>query len=217
MSSIKRRPHILRREKTLAMPRHLLFFDTETKQEDLKDGGIKQSLQLGWGCYLQRAYNRNREQYHWCNFRNAGDFWKFTFSHTAPKRKLWVLARNLVFDFTIAEGWKYLRKAGFKLKFFHSSGTCSIISVKGKNGSIVFLDIMNWFVESLEKTGQRIGMPKLKIDFETCTDSYLNTYCKRDVEIEIENFKRFIKFLEDNSVARLCYTRASTAMAAYLL
>ncbi|GAI17181.1 unnamed protein product, partial [marine sediment metagenome] len=41
-------------------------------------------------------------------------------------------------------------------------------------------------------------------------------YCKRDVEIELENFKRFIKFLEANSVSRLCYTRASTAMAAYL-
>ncbi|GAJ19388.1 unnamed protein product, partial [marine sediment metagenome] len=106
---------------------------------------------------------------------------------------------------------------GFKLKFFHNEGTCSIISVRGRFGSIVFLDIMNWFVESLARTGQRIGIPKLKIDFETCSDSFLSAYCKRDVEIELENFKRFIKFLEDNSVSRLCYTRASTAMAAYLL
>ncbi|GAH78087.1 unnamed protein product, partial [marine sediment metagenome] len=45
---------------------------------------------------------------------------------------------------------------------------------------------------------------------------YLSIYCKRDVEIELENFKRFIKFLEDNSISRLCYTRGSTAMAAYL-
>ncbi|GAG78649.1 unnamed protein product, partial [marine sediment metagenome] len=74
---------------------------------------------------------------------------------------------------TVVEGWKYLRQVGFKLKFFHNAGTCSIISVKGRFGSIVFLDIMNWFVESLAKTGQRIGMPKLKIDFETCTDEYL--------------------------------------------
>jgi len=76
---------------------------------------------------------------------------------------------------------------------------------------------MNYFVESLAKTGQRIGMPKLHIDFETCSDSFLSAYCKRDVEIELANFKLFIKFLESNSVARLCYTRGSTAMAAYLL
>ncbi|GAI31179.1 unnamed protein product, partial [marine sediment metagenome] len=79
-----------------------------------------------------------------------------------------------------------------------------------------FLDILNWFVEPLAETGERIGVPKLQIDFETCTDEYLNTYCKRDVEIELENFKRFIKFLEANTISRLCYTRGSTAMAAYL-
>ncbi|GAI93672.1 unnamed protein product, partial [marine sediment metagenome] len=131
--------------------------------------------------------------------------------------KLWVLARRLVFDFTVVDGWKYLRQVGFKLKFFHDEGTTSIISVKGRFGSIVFLDIMNYFVESLAKTGEWIGIPKLKIDFETCTEKYLNAYCKRDVEIELANFKLFIKFLEANTVARLCYTRGSTAMAAYLL
>jgi len=76
---------------------------------------------------------------------------------------------------------------------------------------------MNWFVESLKKTGERIGIPKLSIDFKTCTESELKIYCKRDVEIEIENFKIFIRFLERNHIARLCYTRGSTAMAAFLL
>ena len=217
MSCINRKCHSLIREKTLAIPRHLLFFDTETTQERLENGSIEQRLKLGWACYYRRAYNRNREQFEWCSFTTPLGFWQFVFKHVERKRKLWVLARNLVFDFTITEGWRNLRPHGFKLKFFHNAGTCSIISVRSRYGSIVFLDIMNWFVESLAKTGERIGMPKLAIDFETCSDEYLSIYCKRDVEIEIENFKRFIKFLETNSVARLCYTRGSTAMAAYLL
>ncbi|GAH78090.1 unnamed protein product, partial [marine sediment metagenome] len=99
---------------------------------------------------------RNREQFEWYYFDNALDFWGFVYKHTEPKRKLWVLARNLVFDFTIVEGWKHLRPAGFKLKFFYDGGSTSIISTQGRFGSIVFLDIMNWFVESLAKTGQRI-------------------------------------------------------------
>lgn len=216
MSSIYRKCHCLKPEKTLAIPRHLLFFDTETTQEVLSDGSIKQTLKLGWACYCQRGYGRNLEQYHWHYFDDAVGFWQFVFAHTAKKRKLWVLARNLVFDFTITKGWKYLRNEKFKLKFFHNQGTTSIISVRGQKGSIIFLDIMNWFVESLAKTGERIGIPKLKIDFKTCSDEYLKIYCKRDVEIEIENFKRFIRFLEGNQVSRLCYTRGSTAMAAYL-
>ncbi|GAI74716.1 unnamed protein product, partial [marine sediment metagenome] len=42
----------------------------------------------------------------------------------------------------------------------------------------------------------RIGIPKLTIDFKTCTESELKIYCHRDVEIEVENFKLFIRFLE---------------------
>lgn len=217
MSSINRKPHCLKREKTLAIPRHLIFFDCETIQERLDNGETRQRLKLGWACYIRRAYGRNCTKYEWFYFDNPLAFWQFVYRHTERKRKLWLLARNLVFDFTMVAGWTYLRQAGFKLKFFHNEGCTSIISVKGRYGSIVFLDIMNWFVESLAETGKRIGRPKLKIDFETCSDEELSTYCKRDVEIEIDNFERFIKFLEGNAISRLCYTRGSTAMAAYLL
>jgi len=216
MSSINRKCHCLKREKTLAIPRHFIFFDTETEQIHLPGGKIEQRLFLGWACYYRKAYGRNLEKVEWKTFYDALTFWQFVYSHCEPKRKLWVLARNIVFDFTIVNGWKYLRQGGFKLKFFYDGGTTSIISVKGKQRSIVFLDIMNWFVESLAKTGERIGIPKLKIDFETASADYLSIYCKRDVEIEIENFKRLIKFLEQNQISRLCYTRGSTAMAAYL-
>lgn len=216
MSSINRKPHCLIREKTLVIPRHFIFFDTETIQEVLENGSVRQRLKLGWACYYRRAYGRNLEKFDWHYFDNALAFWQFVYKHTERKRKLWLLARNLVFDFTMVEGWKYLRQGGFKLRFFYDGGSTSIISVRGRYGSLVFLDIMNWFVESLAKTGQRIGIPKLKIDFATCSDEYLSTYCKRDVEIELENFKRFIRFLEANSVSRLCYTRGSTAMAAFL-
>lgn len=217
MSSIERKCHCLKREKTLAMPRHIIFFDVETKPEKLDNGQTRHRFKLGWACYYRKAYGRNLEQLDWFNFDNILDFWQFVDNHTEKKRKLWVLARNIVFDFTVVEGWRNLRRGEFKLKFFHNTGATSIISVRGAKGSIVFLDIMNWFVESLAKTGERIGIPKLKIDFETCTDEYLNIYCKRDVEIEVENFKRFIKFLEVNTISRLCYTQGSTAMAAYLL
>ena len=216
MSSINRKAHILKREKSLAIPRHFIFFDTETEQVRLDNGEIQQKLKLGWACYYRRAYSRNLSKYEWCYFDNPLSFWKFFYKHTEHKRKLWILARNIVFDFTIVEGWKYLRQVGFKLKFFHNSGCTSIISVKGRYGSLVFLDIMNWFVESLAKTGERIGMPKLDIDFDTCSVDYLKIYGKRDVEIEIANFKLFIKFLEVNCISRLCYTRGSTAMAAFL-
>ncbi len=217
MSSIKRRPHILKSEKSMAIPRHIIFFDTETYQEAVGDYSIRQRLRLGWACYYQRAYGRHIEKYEWFYFETHIAFWQFVFDHTERKVKLWIIARNLTFDFTVVKGWKHLRKEGYKLKFFHNQGTCNIISVRKRSSSIVFLDSMNWFPESLEKTGQRIGIPKLKIDFKTCTKAELKTYCKNDVLIELENFKHFVRFLEGNKIARLCYTRGSTAMSAFLL
>jgi hypothetical protein len=216
MSSIARKPHIIKPERTLAMPRHLIFFDTETKSEELENGCNKQILKMGWACYYRREYGRHLEKVLWQSFNDSLSFWSFLYNHLQAKTQLWVISRNIVFDFTIIEGWKYLRQVGFKCKFFYNAGLTTVISVTGRFGSIVFLDSLNWFVESLEKTGERIGLPKLKIDFDNCTEAELSTYCHRDVEIELENFKLFIKFLQDNNVSRLCYTRGSTAFAAYL-
>jgi len=217
MSSINRKPHILKSEKTMAMPRHIIFFDTETYQENVDNYSIRQRLRLGWGCYYERSYGRHTGKTDWFYFDTHIAFWQFVFNHTGRKEKLWVIARNLTFDFTVVKGWRHLRKAGYKLKFFHNQGTCNIISVRNKSKSIVFLDSMNWFVESLEKTGERIGIKRIAVDYKTCSKKELSNACKNHTLIELENFKLFIRFLEGNKVARLCYTRGSTAMAAFLL
>lgn len=217
MSSIERRPHTLKKEKTLAIPRHFIFFDTETKQLVQPNGDIHQDFDLGWACYYGRAYGRHKEREQWLYIENIGQFWDFVFSKVEPKQKLWIIARNVVFDFTICKGWKYLKREGYKLKFFHNNGVSVIVTVRKGNRTIVLLDSMNWFTESLAKTGERIGIPKMEIDFKTCTREYLSEYCRNDVRIELVNFKMFIKFLLGNMISRLCYTKASTAMAAYLL
>lgn len=217
MSSINRKPHILKGEKTLAMPRHIVFFDTETWQNEKESGKVHQSLRLAWACYYRRAYGRHKEVMEWIYFLHADQFWQFISEHTQPKNRLWVIARNVAFDFTVVKGWTHLRPLGFKLKFFYNKGACNIISIRNKSKSIVFLDSMNWFRESLEKTGERIGIKRIAVDYKTCSESELKTACKNHVLIELENFKLFIRFLEHNKVARLCYTAGSTAMAAYLL
>jgi hypothetical protein len=152
----------------------------------------------------------------WFEFKNAEDFWQFVFDKLERKSKLWIIARNIDFDFTICEGWRYLGRAGFKLKFFHNAEMTTVVTVTNKRGTILFCDSLNWFRESLAETGRRIGLPKLSIDFETCSESYLSQYCHRDVEIELENFKGFIKFLTSNQIGRLRYTIASTAFSAFL-
>lgn len=216
MSSIERKCHALHRIKSMAMPRHLLFVDTETTYKVINDEVVEHKLRLGWACYWRRSYGRHLDKLDWLYFEKAETFWQFVFSRFAGKMKLWILARNLVFDFTILDGWRFLKSAGYKLKFFYSFGGTSLIGVRKKGSSIMFCDTMNWFRESLATTGKRIGRPKIEIDFETCSKKELKAYCRNDVEIEIENFKSFIRFLEGNEIGRLSYTIGSTAMSAYL-
>ncbi len=217
MSSINRKAHCINREKTLAIPRRIILLDTESWIEHLPNGDSKQRLRLGWGVYFQPSYGRHLERAEWFYFEDCISFWSFVESHTANKSKLWVISHNLNYDFTILQGWSYLKQLKYKLKFFHNSGVTSIISVHKKGSSIVFLDSMNWFPESLEKWGARIGIPKINVDFESCTDELLSAHCKRDTEILLAGIKDFITFLTTNHISRLCYTRASVAMAAYLL
>lgn len=146
----------------MAMPRNLLFFDTETRMTNMPDGSTEHRLRLGWACHWKRAYGRHIDHETWFPFTDAGSFWHWLFDRSYDNAKLWCIARNINFDFTVLEGWKYLRESGYKLKFFYSSGTTTIISVHKAGSSIVLLDSMNWFVESLEKTGLRIGIPDRK-------------------------------------------------------
>ena len=77
MSCIDRKPHILKSEKSLAIPRHLLFVDTETRQTQLQNGEIEQTLRLGWACYYRRAYGRHPELTEWLYFEDSASFWSF--------------------------------------------------------------------------------------------------------------------------------------------
>jgi len=217
MSAIWRRAHILKREKSLAVPRHMVFFDTESRIREMADGSTEHTLRLGWACYWRRAYAEHKEREDWHEFRDCESFWSWLFSHTQDRMKLWVIARNVGFDFTVVDGWHYLREAGYKLTFFYGKGGTCIISVKNGRKSIVFLDSLNWFRESLAATGERIGIPKMEVDFATVDDKELSVYCKNDVLIEYRNFQSFQRFLDENKVGRLCYTKGSTAMSAYLL
>jgi len=216
MSSLDRPAHALKKETTLTIPRHMIFFDTETSQHPLEDGSIEQRFKLGWAVYYRRSYKDHNEVQEWFYMDSIGSFWYWVFTKAVPKQRIWMIARNVVFDFTIVKGWEHLKDEGYKLKFFHNNGCSAIVTVKKASSTIVFLDSMNWFPESLAMTGERLGIPKMQIDFETCTMKELSVYCRNDVLIEFRNFQIFIAFLEENMVGRLCYTRASTAMAAYL-
>lgn len=180
------------------------------------DGSVEHTLKLGWACYVRRGQGQRPDVEDWLFFTTCEEFWQFVYARTGRKVKLWVIAHNVGFDFTVVNGWANLTNDGYHLKFFYASGITNIISVAKPGSSIVFLDSMNWFPEALSKLGERIGIKKIDIDFDKCSESELSAYCKNDVRILVAAIGEFIAFLASHHISRLCYTRGSTAMAAYL-
>ena len=109
MASIDRPAHVLRPEKTLAMPRHVIFFDCESDMFTLPDGSIEHRLKLGWACYLRKAEHNRPAYLFWQEFTSSEGFWSFVLARCLAKNKLWIVAHNLSFDFTLVEGFNYLR------------------------------------------------------------------------------------------------------------
>ncbi|MBU2685719.1 MAG: DNA polymerase, partial [Gammaproteobacteria bacterium] len=73
----------------------------------------------------------------------------------------------------------------------------------------------NYFDFSLEKLGELVGLPKLKVDFEQATDDNLCIYCFRDVEILYEALMQYMDFNRTHDTGRFGYTKASQALNAY--
>jgi len=132
------------------------------------------------------------------------------------KNKLWVIAHNIGFDFTVLQGFRFLRKADYKSRFFYTGGSTTLIRVKKRGSSIYFVDSLNWFHESLKSLGDRIGLEKQEIDFESADRATLSKYCHRDVEILVKVFEELVAFLLTNRISRLTPTIGSLAFASYL-
>ncbi len=216
MGKFDRFAHALQAEKTIAIPRHVIFFDIESTLVDIGGDVTEHHFKLGWACYYRKCASDRREKLEWLFFKDPADFWRFVVSHSHRGNRLWVIAHNMGYDFTVAGGFAHLRSVGYKCQFFYAAGRTTLIKVKRPGYSIMFVDSLNWFRESLAVLGDRMGVKKGKIDFEKCSFSELKVYCRVDVLILVEVFKHLVEFLTTNRISRLCYTIGSTAMAAFL-
>ncbi len=217
-------------------PEHFLFFDTETQQEFTRKMIGKKTykvvinkLDIGWACY----YNAELGTEEWRYFETIKEFYTFVSRciTLSGKKQLWIIAHNIVFDNIITDIWTFLEDKKFESDFIHSKGMVFIQTLKryepklrkDKKGNMVrklnkkilLVNNGNIFPAKLETIGQVVGFPKLEIDFKKCTKEELKIYCKRDVEILVEFWKSWIKFISDNELGNLKFTISSQSMEAF--
>jgi hypothetical protein len=196
-------------------PSHIIFLDTETTQTNLGVGEIKHTLKLGYAQYCRSRRGKSLVVQSTHVIKDVPSFWQWVDRLHQPKTKIYLVAHNLNFDLPVLDAFSELSRRGYTLTQFYSKGMTGIFRWRNDSRHLIALDNGNFFAGRLEKWGGIVGLPKLKVDFETVNDDELLTYCMRDVEIMRRLWLTWFEFLDANNCGSFKYTVASTAFNTY--
>lgn len=210
-----RKAHYLSHNTRTCAFNHVIYFDVETWEHPLGDDARELTLRLGWCAYVRYRDKESRDTVKYFYFDTPDDFWSFVLSHAKPKRRLYLIAHNVQFDFVILKSFRFLYEAGYELRSFYVHGTTVLIRFRCGSSTIVVLDSMNYFKSSLAKLGKAIGLEKGEVDFDSVTEGELSDYCRNDVEILIKAFDIYRRFVLDHDLGNFALTIPSQALNAF--
>ncbi len=210
-----REAHELGITRSNTRPTRVIFFDTETTPIAAGEGRTQHKLKLGYAKMCRRTDDEVLDPWRDLVFSSPGELWSKLDGWCKKKSTTYLVAHNLIFDLAVTHAFKEMSLAGWELRSFYSKGMVSIFRWKHGERRLIALDNGNFFSGKLDTWGERIGIRKLPIDFETCSPEELLTYCKRDVEIMVQLWRSWISFLDHNQCGAFKPTVASTAFNAW--
>lgn len=188
--------------------RYFIFFDTETMSIKDKDNEIL-TLKLGCAKYWDRELNKTED----IIFYKPKDFWQWVFKKSKDK-EIVIYAYNTDVDFKIVKGLHFLLAFGYEPLNCWLETTFILKFKKGKT-VINIWDVGNYFKKdneahtTLKKLGEILKLPKLDINFDSCSINELIIYCQRDVEIIFQAIKSLFEFLNVNKLGNIKSTASS--------
>lgn len=212
---LKREPKHLPRLSRQTIPKHLVFFDTETHVIEDDGGGVSFPLRLGVANYVRLNFDGSIKGDETIVFYSTDEFFEFLLDKQRSKQKMWVFAHNVGFDVRVLDLPTYVNDRDFKSEPPIINDRVFIWDVKTGKATITFMDTANYGVHSVSQLGSDMGYDKLDIDFDTDNIDELITYCKRDVEILRRFVLSYITFIQENNLGEVRVTIASQAFTTY--
>jgi len=206
--------HKLRANRNTELPSEFIFVDTETAPFSFQDLQIHR-LKLGVACHVQVRNSMKQNTEHWFYFTQPAEFWDWVDKRVAEKKKLYLYAHNMHFDFFVLDSLQELARLKWELKSFYIKSDVFIMKLKNGSKTLVILDSGNIVKLPLQKIGEIVGIAKKEIDFGTCTEQELKDYCKQDVKILKNWILRFREFIKKHDLGSYRETIASQAMYAF--
>jgi len=209
------KPHYIKPNKTTAFPQRLLFIDTETTESFQGEHPVH-VMRIAWSCYIRfRGQDINNRFEKWVYHTDREKFCEYIETLTYDKSPLWIIASNTAFDLAATGFIGYFTRKKWKLSFYTEKHRNFILSIKNKTRSIRAIAIQNYLPTSIKKLGKLIGKEKLDVDVFTEDTDLLCIYCFRDVEILLEGYLYFLRFVKEYDLGGMAYTLAGQAMKGY--
>jgi len=203
--------HVLKPTKNRPFPSVYYFLDTETELTPIGHKTKVHTLKMGVCQKFTRSQDNQLEFDDEIIIRSSVEFIEWLDTNLKGKSHPYIIAHNIVYDATILDLFRKLPEIDFKLQSIYSKGQVCIIRWKRNDTRITMLDNGNIFAGTLERWGKIFYVPKIAIDFDTCTDNELQIYCRRDVEIMVRSWQTWIDFITHNDCGGFRETVGSTA------
>jgi len=229
--------HQVLKGKRVWFPTRFVFVDTETTRKQVSNESLKHYLRLGQACYAVWNDRTRKDTEEWFGFTDADSLWDWLLSRTVGSVPLHVIGHNLKFDFLVLDGLRQLVKRGWLVYSLYEKGlvfllraglpTDELLSHLDAGGEITeftgkkfrkriqFVDNTNLFPGKLASLGDSLNLKKLTMPETKDADENWDVYCKRDVEIMVEAWRKRIALIKQEDLGSFKLTLASQAMSTY--
>ena len=203
--------HYLQKNANSESPSNILIVDTEASIVTDKDGIQEQTFRLGCAIHLIRENKSSRWNEKIFHFYSVEEFWDLIDRFNYKKKRLYVFAHNMAYDYTILKIDSYLSSRDKKIDMRVIDSVFII-----KSGGLLFLSSTNYYRKSLKKLGKDFGISKMESpDFEDCDDDELMIYCERDTKVLSHVIKTHVAFIYEKNLGNFMPTIAGQAWTAF--
>ena len=212
---MKRFAHRIKGNKTVELPHSCFWFDTETKPFQIAPGETGQKLWFGWACHQYTKGGGTWVNPKWLRFVDAPSFLQWIESRTREKTRSYVFGHNLHFESTVLNLSYHMPKMGWEISRAIVESPPFILGWRKGNKTIEFLDTGNWWLHSLAKIGESIGIPKLPFPDRVETMEVWDEYCKNDVEVIRKACLYWFEFIKRYDLGGFARTLAGQSYKAF--
>ncbi|MHC1623620.1 MAG: DNA polymerase [Candidatus Methanospirareceae archaeon] len=211
---MKKRPHVLKENRSTNLPYYYIVFDTETlpKPHDL---GEVHEFRLAVAYFFNRRSRKYPQPVDVLRTKNHEELWNWIESHALSHQRLYVFAHNIDYDVTVSKGLEFLQNCGYEIKKWFVQDKCYYMKWQKDEKTIILMDTFSIFPYSLKYIGQFAGLEKAQMpDWGKDDDTWFE-YCERDVQVLSTALYKYFCFIRENDLGNFAPTIAGQAFNAF--